>query len=233
MTKWLELAREDLGLKEIPGTQDNPKILAFYARAGFPEIDHETTPWCAAFVGACLRRAGLENSGSLAARSYLKYGDPLDEPKEGCIVVLTRGNPKGWEGHVGFYVGGNSDRVKLLGGNQGDAVTIASFPKSQVLGYRWPVQPIPPTPIADALKTAGKVVVPTSAAAEVAERSGVMEQLKDVTTDVGIIKALLEGVQALVKLVVTNLGPAAIILGVVGIVAAHWWQRRKAAQAKG
>ena len=58
-------------------------------------------PFLLAFVGAMLARAGIEPSGSLAARSYLTWGIKLGAPRQGCIVVLKRG--KGWQGHVAFF----------------------------------------------------------------------------------------------------------------------------------
>ena len=51
------------------------------------------------------------------------------------VVILKRGtNPV--QGHVGFFAGLQGDRVHLLGGNQGDTVSISSFPVSDVLGVR-------------------------------------------------------------------------------------------------
>src|SRR5690349_24139317 len=103
---WLELAEAEKGTKEIAGAGDNPAILAYYVEAGHKEAEHDETPWCAAFVGAMLKRAGYPNTGSLSARSYLTYGTKLDTPREGCIVVMRRGN-SAWEGHVGFFVSDN------------------------------------------------------------------------------------------------------------------------------
>lgn len=37
--KWLELARADLGTKEIVGKLHNKKVVAYYGDAGHPEID--------------------------------------------------------------------------------------------------------------------------------------------------------------------------------------------------
>lgn len=43
-------------------------------------------------------------------------------------------------GHVGFFVASLGDNhIRVLGGNQSDAVTIATFRRSSVLSYRWPV----------------------------------------------------------------------------------------------
>ncbi|MEZ5923920.1 MAG: TIGR02594 family protein [Hyphomicrobiaceae bacterium] len=134
---WVEQARAWIGLAEGPGTSVNPAIRAFYADAGHPEIEDDGVAWCAAFVGACLRRSGIESTGSLMARSYLAWGEPLERPREGAIAVLKRGaNPA--EGHVGFFVSEEDGTIRILGGNQGDRVCVAGFPRSRLLGYRWP-----------------------------------------------------------------------------------------------
>jgi hypothetical protein len=54
-------------------------------------------------------------------------------------VVLERGNDP-LSGHVGFFrqMSADGSKVYVLGGNQGDAVSIAAFPANKVLGYRWP-----------------------------------------------------------------------------------------------
>lgn len=133
MEKWYELARAEIGIIEGPGIVDNQRVLAYYRDAGFPDIRHDSVPWCAAFVGAMLKRAGIRPSGSLMARSYLDWGLILKKPTEGCIVVLKRGKPP--QGHVGFYV----SEGKLLGGNQRDRVSITPYEQHNVLGYRYPL----------------------------------------------------------------------------------------------
>lgn len=134
---WYDIAEAEIGQAEIEGAGSNPRIAEYFAGAGHPEVKDDATPWCAAYVGWALREAGIEPSGSLAARSYLRWGKPLELPRKGCIVVLKRGNdPKA--GHVGFFAGMAMDKVMILGGNQGDKVSIQAFPESMVLGYRWP-----------------------------------------------------------------------------------------------
>jgi uncharacterized protein (TIGR02594 family) len=135
MPLWYELALNERGVVEGPGPRDNPRVQKYYADAGFPEVKHDSVPWCAAFVGAMLKRANERPSGSLLARSYLKWGDVLRKPKQGCIVVLARGNST-FLGHVAFYVRPGC----ILGGNQSDKVSIAPFDSRKVLGYRWPRQ---------------------------------------------------------------------------------------------
>jgi len=50
-------------------------------------------------------------------------------------VIFSRGSDQ-TSGHVGFYGGLMGSQVLTLGGNQGDTVSIAPFPKSTLLGVR-------------------------------------------------------------------------------------------------
>ena len=144
---WLAAAWTEFGVREAPGSADASVVLGYFREAGHGEIAHDATPWCAAFVGAMLKRAGLTGTGSLLARSYLGWGEAIDVGRSGAIVVLKRNGDPG-AGHVGLFLGTTNERVFLLGGNQSDAVTVESFAASAVLGYRWPVAAsIEPAPV--------------------------------------------------------------------------------------
>ena len=145
MTAWMEIAEGELGQCEVPGAGDNPRIREYHASASDGAEMPDATPWCASFAGWVLQTAGIEGSGSRMARSYLKWGSRLDMPREGCIVVLRRGSDPN-AGHVGFFHSRKNGRVFLLGGNQGDKVSIQGFPEDQVLGYRWPNEAAAPPP---------------------------------------------------------------------------------------
>ncbi len=134
---WLAHAWAELGQLEIAGSADNARIVAMYREAGHPEIAHDETAWCAAFLGACLSRAGIRGTQSLMARSYLTWGSALDEGRPGAVAVLSRGSDPSL-GHVGFLVGECDEGLVLLGGNQGDAVSVAIFDRARLLGLRWP-----------------------------------------------------------------------------------------------
>lgn len=138
---WFELAKTEIGVREAPGPANDARVLAYYADAGHPDIRSESVSWCAAYTCAMLERSGHASPKNLAARSFLQWGKPLDHPEVGAVAVLTRGDPKSWTGHVGFVWAWDETRVWLLGGNQGDAVSVAAFPLSAVLGYRVPVTP--------------------------------------------------------------------------------------------
>jgi len=138
---WVEVAESFIGIKEISGKQHNPQIVAFHKMTTLRASDDET-PWCSSFVNYCINASGLEGTGKANARSWLSWGDKLINPAYGCVVVLSRGSSP-TSGHVGFYIGPdpkNKANFMMLGGNQGDSVSIAQFKKSAVLGYRWPKQ---------------------------------------------------------------------------------------------
>jgi uncharacterized protein (TIGR02594 family) len=138
--KWLKIARGELGVKEAPGAANNPRVLKYYADAGHPEVNADSVAWCAAFVGACLERSGVASSKSLAARSYLQWGKPVKKPFPGCVAVFSRGDPRGWQGHTGFYLDEDAKGIRILAGNQsGDQVSIDHQGREQLLGYREPV----------------------------------------------------------------------------------------------
>lgn len=133
--KWLEEAQKFIGLRETVGSASNPVIVQFWKDIKRGGIKDDATPWCAAFVGAMLERAGIRSSRFESAKSYLEWGELLKEPTPGCVVVFSRDGG----GHVGFVVGQDkAGNLLVLGGNQGDAVNVKAFQRSRVTGYRWP-----------------------------------------------------------------------------------------------
>lgn len=135
---WLLHARTFLGLGEVKGPKHNATIVRWWEAIKATFRDDET-PWCAAFVGGVLEDIGIESSRNASARSYLKWGYPLTAPAVGCVVVFSRPG-SAWSGHVGFVVGEDAKgRLLVLGGNQGDQVSVAPFDRARVLGYRWPL----------------------------------------------------------------------------------------------
>jgi uncharacterized protein (TIGR02594 family) len=167
--KWITLAREEIGTHEIAGEHDNPAIMRYYADAGHPEIRHDEISWCAAYASAMLERAGEHSPKTLSARDFMRWGKPLKTPKPGCICVFSRGDPRGWQGHVGFYVGEENGQILLLGGNQSDQVSIEHVSKARLLGYRWPVTASNSSTIKSvATGLGGTVATATAAASQIA-----------------------------------------------------------------
>lgn len=132
---WLALAESHIGVAEIKGQNHNPTVVQFWKDIRRGGIKDDETPWCAAFVGSMLERSGIKSTRFESAKSYLDWGQKLERPCYGCIVVFSRSGG----GHVGFVVGKDkSGNLLVLGGNQGDAVNVKAFPLSRVTGYRWP-----------------------------------------------------------------------------------------------
>lgn len=133
--KWMPIARGLIGVREIKGPEHAPEILQMWRDIKRGGIRNDETPWCAAFVGAVLERAGIVSSRFESAASYLTWGVQLAAPALGCVVVFTREGG----GHVGFVVGQDKKgSLLVLGGNQSDAVNIRAFSRTRVSGYRWP-----------------------------------------------------------------------------------------------
>lgn len=107
----------------------HPRILMYHATTSLAATDDETA-WCSSFVNYCMEQSGRVGTGSAWALDWKNWGQPAIDPKEGDIVVLSRRWTTGSGGHVGFYVGGDEDSVTLLGGNQGNAISIASYPRN-------------------------------------------------------------------------------------------------------
>lgn len=130
---WIKIAQGELGIREVRGGE-NRRILEYHASTKLHAVEDEV-PWCSAFVSWCLEKSGIPSTKSAWARSYLEWGVKLGKPQPYCVVVFRRGSNSG---HVGFLSHIGTDYLEILGGNQGNSVCYAKYPKKDVLGYRWP-----------------------------------------------------------------------------------------------
>ena len=138
MKNLLEVAINEFGVKEIKGPQHNDRIVKYAHESNFTWINDDETAWCSTFMNWVALQAGLSNSKSAAARSWLSVGFEVSNPEPGDIVVFWRDSIHSHKGHVGIYMGFSKDqtRVYVLGGNQGDAVSISAYPAARVLSFR-------------------------------------------------------------------------------------------------
>ncbi|MGH6921371.1 MAG: TIGR02594 family protein [Geminicoccaceae bacterium] len=132
---WMKIARAEEGVGEAGPGRSNPRIESYHATTSGGAAQ-DSVPWCSSFVNYCITKSGLVGTNSKLARSWAQWGAD-SERRPGSIVVLERGRPP--HGHVGFFVGRDDDRIRLLGGNQGDRVSIASYEAARVIAVRWPV----------------------------------------------------------------------------------------------
>lgn len=133
-----EMAKAEVGTVEW-ANGNNPKVVAYFKDSGNPGVMDDETAWCAAFVGAMLKRAGIKGTGKLNARSYLDWGTPVarKDAQPGDVVVFKRGNSS-WQGHVAFFVKDRGALIDVLGGNQSNAVNVKGYQAAALLGIRRP-----------------------------------------------------------------------------------------------
>jgi uncharacterized protein (TIGR02594 family) len=134
---WLKFAAGEAEAKVEEDTgrgRSNPRIDQYLATVG---LSDDATPWCSAFVNWCMRQAGIAGTGRGLARSWLHWGVPIADCRLGAVAVFRRGSNPAF-GHVAFYVGDQSSKLLVLGGNQGNAVNVKPYDRDRLLGLRWP-----------------------------------------------------------------------------------------------
>jgi uncharacterized protein (TIGR02594 family) len=130
-------AELQLNIAEVPGPENNPRIVLYHASTSGGGASDETA-WCSSFTNYCVEQIGLQGTNSKWARSWHDDGwgqDVTASPKEGDIVVWSRvpdgGNPGG---HVAFFVADLGESIRVLGGNQSNRICIRNYPKDGKAG---------------------------------------------------------------------------------------------------
>ena len=138
MTAWMTAARAKLGTREVAGPGNSAAIMGWAKRLGGGVLGMvygaDSIPWCGLFVAECMAEAGLKSPPiAVRAKAWATWGDAC-QPSRGAVLVFQRDGG----GHVGFYVGENNTAYRVLGGNQGDAVSEAWIAKDRCIAVRWP-----------------------------------------------------------------------------------------------
>jgi uncharacterized protein (TIGR02594 family) len=138
---WLDFALGELGVTEDGSpSQSQPRVIEYFSALGTKPIEGDDTPWCGAFAGWVMARAGLLKKypgnpedliGAIRWKDFGqdigKLAPPNNNALPGDICVVT----KGGQHHVGFWIAQDAGVVWLLGGNQGPtgsgAVTLKAF----------------------------------------------------------------------------------------------------------
>jgi uncharacterized protein (TIGR02594 family) len=134
----IDVARAELalGVSEVAGPVNNPRIVMYHATTSGGAAPDETA-WCSSFVNYCVEQAGLRGTDSKGARSWhdTDWGDDVAaSPSEGDIVVFSRKAAGVNGGHVGFFIRDDGTTIRILGGNQGNRISIRDYPKNGTLG---------------------------------------------------------------------------------------------------
>lgn len=134
--QWVAVARQYLGLKEVPGPGNNPTIIKWLSNLGWSWLGGDSVPWCGSFLAECFRQSGITPpKAGYRALEWAKWGEPV-KAQVGAVGVKSR---KGG-GHVFLIIGETPDKryFKALGGNQNDGVTIIDILKADTVAIRWP-----------------------------------------------------------------------------------------------
>lgn len=133
--KLLVEAYKLLGVKETLGKESNPTLLKWADKLGLKNsYVNDDIPWCGLFVAYACYMAGKPSViNPLWARNWLNFGTKEKVAMLGDILVFSRGANSG---HVGIYVGEDDSCYHVLGGNQGDMVSIVRIVKARLLGIR-------------------------------------------------------------------------------------------------
>ena len=141
MAIWYDIAKKEIGVKEVDGAGFNRRIIEYYRAANVVTssiLGDDAVAWCSAFLCWVIEHAGFLSPNTLVAMDWLKWGRKLDKPALHCIVVLKRG-VESWQAHVGIVTDWTADQIKVLAGNQDNEVNEQWFRRDRVLGYRWPL----------------------------------------------------------------------------------------------
>lgn len=143
MPKTISLGLDLLGTQEVVGKGSNKTIIAWRDElnvagvkiVGFSDDD---IPWCGLLAAILafrrMKRAAEVVASPLWARNWAKYGTKADKPSLGDVLVFER--PGG--AHVAFYVAEDATAYHVLGGNQGNRVSITRVLKSRLIAARRP-----------------------------------------------------------------------------------------------
>lgn len=136
---WIKEGKKVLGLHEV---YDKTKLQAWLKSDGHALGDPTKFPWCGDYVETCIRNSlpnepfeGLVGQNPYFAKNWAQFGIAID-PTLYCILVFTRDGG----GHVGFCMGEDlvGQNYFVLGGNQGNKVSVVPVSKKNCIASRWP-----------------------------------------------------------------------------------------------
>ena len=123
-----------LGTKEVVGKEHNPVILGWAKELGLQKVyTADEIPWCGLAMAYAAHMAGVQVVDKpLWALSWANYGTKVTQPMLGDILTFKRDGG----GHVGMYVGEDKDCYHVLGGNQGNAMSVTRILKTRLYQAR-------------------------------------------------------------------------------------------------
>jgi uncharacterized protein (TIGR02594 family) len=132
----------DQEMKELEKKYNNQDVIKYLQSTSLDRdlAREDGTSWCGSFVNWCLVASSyLGAKDSQKAKSWLTWGEKIDEPRYGAITVTTRQrNPV--EYHVGFYTGIQNKDVpdgseEVTTKNKNGEINVKKRPKFKKVPY--------------------------------------------------------------------------------------------------
>lgn len=143
LPRMVKLGLAEYGTHEIVGKGSNRTIIGWrdelnQAGVKITGYSDDDIPWCGLFAAIIAYRRIKDPAevvkSPLWARNWAKYGNHVSTAMLGDVLVFERGSG----GHVGIYIAEDATAYHVLGGNQGNAVSIARIAKSRCIAVRRP-----------------------------------------------------------------------------------------------
>lgn len=136
---WMIEARKWIGTHE---RRDNRRLFDAIRLWLVRKLNPADYAWCGAFCGIIIAKT-LPKEKLPAELWGARYWDDFGVPcplQYGAIVRFWRKSPRSGLGHVGFVDAIDTKRrlIRVLGGNQGDEVSLKWLSMDRLVATRWP-----------------------------------------------------------------------------------------------
>jgi len=144
LPRHIQAALGFMNTAEITGPKSNETILKWAKDIGIGDIyTNDDIAWCGLFFATCMKLADRpvpvpkDKYDYLRALKYKTLWQAVQPSTEGLGDILIFQREGG--GHIGFYVAESPTTYSVLGGNQGNRVSIVEIAKSRCVAIRRPL----------------------------------------------------------------------------------------------
>ena len=136
LPKMVSIGLSTMGIEEIPGPRSRKEIMDWAVFLGLDKVyTNDDIAWCGLWMAYISVSSGRDHvKNPLWARNWQNWGKHIRKPELGAICVFGRGHG----GHVGIYIAEDATHYHVLGGNQGNRVSIVRIEKKRLLAARIP-----------------------------------------------------------------------------------------------
>lgn len=144
LPRTIQLGLAEFGVVEVVGRGSNKTIIGWrdelnQAGVVITGYSDDDIAWCGLYAAIiAFRRKGKASEvvlDPLWARNWAQYGAKVQQACLGDVLVFSR---PGGGGHVAFYIAEDAEAYHVLGGNQGNRVSITRVAKDRCIAIRRP-----------------------------------------------------------------------------------------------